>query len=105
MDVFNARISQSSILVDEDRLSVSLDFEAPGLCGSFGYSNFAIDSEAIGRYISAILKLVGESRWEKLAGQYIRVRLKDSKVYAIGHILHDNWFDNDVFFGRTHIKN
>lgn len=110
MDVFNAKITEAKILVDydkffgmENQFKVSIEFEAPGLSGDFGY-NFLVGSDRIGHYIREILRLVGEKSWEKLPGRYIRVGLKKGKIYEIGHIVDNRWFNNDQFFSEPHIQ-
>ena len=43
--------------------------------------------------IMEVLKVVGVENWEDLSGTHIRVRAEHSKVYAIGHIMKDDWLD------------
>jgi hypothetical protein len=44
-------------------------------------------------FIRDLLDAVGVSQWEKLKGVNVRVRADHGKVYAIGHIIKDQWFD------------
>ncbi len=44
-------------------------------------------------FIGEVLNTVGVSKWEDLAGKYIRVECDWNKVYRIGHITKNVWLD------------
>jgi len=52
-----------------------------------------IEDKACGFFIRRVLEVVGVDKWEGLAGKYIRVKADSNKVYAIGHLLEDKWFN------------
>jgi hypothetical protein len=41
----------------------------------------------------AVLRVVGVTKWEDIPGKYIRVDQDSGKVYRIGNIIKDEWFD------------
>lgn len=44
-------------------------------------------------FIMQILKVLEVENWEDLPGTYCRIEGTDNKVYRIGHLLKDKWFD------------
>jgi hypothetical protein len=53
-----------------------------------------VDETGIGtEYIKNVLDTVGESEWEKLKGQFVRIKVVDGKVAALGNILEEKWFE------------
>ncbi len=47
--------------------------------------------------IIAILQVVGVDSWEDLPGKHIRYKESSGGVYAIGHIIKDNWLEFGEF--------
>lgn len=50
-------------------------------------STFGLD------FIDLILKTVGVESWEELPGKYLKIEHNWAKVFKIGHIIEDKWFD------------
>ena len=48
--------------------------------------------------IAAILRTVGVETWETLPGRHVRIDHDYSKVYRLGHIIEDRWFDPQELF-------
>lgn len=44
-------------------------------------------------YIKKLLEVVGVEKWEDLKGKHVRVDQSWNKVYRIGNIIEDKWFD------------
>ena len=44
-------------------------------------------------FVGRLLKTIGIEKWEDLPGKHIRVEADRDKVFRIGHILEDRWFD------------
>jgi len=58
-----------------------------------------VGTEAGMMFIKEVIDVLEVKSWEKLKGEYIRVECDHMKVYRIGHIIKDNWFDpKDIGF-------
>ena len=115
----NAVIASAEITnADHGILSawINLDYNK-NLCQSFGgytlyvpnvfkHRRHDLDTNWAGHFIFRVLRIAGVSNWSELKGQTIRIKLKDSKIQAIGHIIHDHWFDpSEDFKLMENIKN
>lgn len=110
MEIKNAQISKT-MLGREDHgimtFMIYVYFDGCG-CGVGGYALDQYDRKqekrvfsAIGlEAISKILDVVGVNSWEKLEGQYIRV--KDNgwggQINEIGNLMEDKWINLKEFF-------
>ena len=66
-------------------------------CQGFGtyqlyYPNNKMLLGTAGIFIWRILKTAGVSEWRELEGKFVRVRIEDKLITAIGNILEDKWF-------------
>ncbi len=59
--------------------------------GGYGFDN--IETNFGIEFIKSILKVVGVDNWESLIGKHIRVKADMSRIYAIGNIIKDDWFE------------
>ena len=105
-EIRNARIETATIeREDHGIMTCSLGLDYSGSGQHFG--GYAFDEpikengEFKGRrgtaygmeFIIRILDTVGVDRWDQLVGKHIRVEQSHTKVYRIGHITEDRWFD------------
>ena len=101
-EIKNAVIRSAKLTIAEHGyLSVWIDLDYGGLCQSFGghtlylpspFNHHEINSFA-GHFIYRCLQIAGVSEFKDLRGKTIRVRATDKDVYAIGHIVNNDWFD------------
>lgn len=56
--------------------------------------------------IIELMKTLEVDSWEGLQGQYVRVRIGGwgEKIYAIGHLIKDQWFSWDDYFATVRNK-
>lgn len=100
-EIRNAIIEKARLeIADNGVLTVWLKLDYGGLYQGFGgyalYLPEGCDNHSVwgtaGHFIYRILKIAGVKRWDQLPGKTIRVRQDHSCIYAIGHIVKDEWF-------------
>lgn len=101
MEVRNAIISGVDFFInDKGILDLYLYLDYGGSGQAFGgyalylpksYHHHSLKSLA-GHFIYRCLQIAGVERWNDLEGRSIRVQQDDCQVYAIGHIIKDDWF-------------
>lgn len=93
-EIRNARI-ESTHLGNEDHgiltIFLQLSYDR-GSSQAFGGYNLTMPGQ-LGFWVNQILKVVGVEKWEDLKGKYIRVESDFGKVYRIGNLMEDSWFD------------
>jgi hypothetical protein len=91
-EITNAKI-ESTFLGCEDHgiptAYVGLAYDGGGQ--SFG--GYRIDGTAMSLFVLGVLNAVGAPSWEALPGVHVRVDADMSRVYRIGHIMKDQWYD------------
>jgi hypothetical protein len=84
--------------------STMFGFEDHGILTAFLHLNYSGAGQGFGGYdlrqdgaaqkwMAKVLKVVGVQKWEDLRGEHIRVESDHSKVYRIGNLLEDKWFN------------
>lgn len=101
MEVRNAIIDSARLEMDDHNvLTVWLSLDYGGSGQSFGgyalylpgdYRHHSIWGLA-GHFIYRCLEVAGVEKWSDLKGKTVRVKQDNRKVYAIGHIVKDDWF-------------
>lgn len=88
---YNAKIQYTTLGLDDHgfALAIGLDFGTGGHQG-FGAFN---PGERTQEYITDILAVAAAEHWERLQGKFLRARIEDGLIIAIGHILNDVWFE------------
>lgn len=106
-EIRNARITSTTFgIEDHGMMTFSLHLDAGG-CGQ-GAGGYGLDSgegskpsgHAYGA-IRKILETLEVDTWEKLPGTFCRMDSDYGKVYRLGHIIKDQWFDLAGHMART----
>ncbi len=89
----NAVIATANIYIqDHGLLTATLDLDyGDGGWQSFGGYN--LSGNFAGPFIRGVLDAIGVTDWNQIPGQPVRARTIDNRIYAIGHIIKDLWFD------------
>lgn len=94
-EIRNAMIKRTMLgYEDHGILTCSLELDYGGIGQSFG--NYDIGGKYCAQWILKILDTVGVEKWEDLPGKYVRVKQSLSKVYEIGNILENKWFNPEL---------
>lgn len=90
MEIRNARIESTMLGIEDHGIPTCvLKLDYGGLLQNFG----GYDLRHYGvTMITGILNAVGAPSWEDLIGEHVRVKCDQGKVYAIGHIIEDKWY-------------
>jgi hypothetical protein len=90
-EIRNAKIT-STMLGFEDHgiLTCMLHLDYGSLHQGFG--GYSLKYYGI-EFIEKVLRAVGVETWEELRGKHVRVESDNLKVYRIGHIIEDRWYE------------
>ena len=109
-NVRNAIIKSVSIDIERGILTGWIELDYGGysqlLSGEFflhmqdNYENKKNNNQSPGHFIMRSMQIGGVQRWEDLKGKTIRVISDNDKIYAIGHIVINDWFDIEVDFKK-----
>lgn len=100
VEIKNAIIESTTMSIERG-LSLWLHLNYGGAVQGFGgyvlhcpkgWANHKIESPYAGHFITRVLEVAGVEEWDKLKGKTIRVKSDYGGVYAIGHIIKDDWF-------------
>jgi hypothetical protein len=85
---------------------IQLDFgdSSQGFGGYNLYSKGIRNGNYAGLFINSVLEVVGVNEWSKLVGKPVRVKADYGKVYAIGHIIEDKWFDPEQEVKKLNVE-
>jgi hypothetical protein len=106
MEIKNAIIKKAFITTRDGFLDSLLTLDYGGASQSFGgwclylpksYSHYKLQGPA-GHFICRVMEIAGVTDWDRLEGKTIRVKADYTKVYAIGHIVNNDWFAPDADF-------
>lgn len=102
MEIRNAVIDHVSLGIDDHKiLTMWLGFDYGGLNQMFGgyalqlppdFTHYERKGFA-GHFIYRVLQIAGVEKYEDLVGKTVRVKCDHSKVYEIGHIVKNDWFN------------
>lgn len=94
VEITNAKIASTTLGIESHGIPTCfLYLEWPGAGQAFG----GYDLRHYGiEFITKTCAAVGVDRWEDLTGWVCRIQNDRNKVYAIGHIIEDRWYEPEV---------
>lgn len=107
IEVVNAIITSARFDTDRGCLSAWLTLDYGGSVQGFGgYMLYAPASWAshkhkgnfAGHFVWRCLQIAEVDDWSKIQGRSVRARRSSGKVYEIGHIIKDDWFNPGLDF-------
>lgn len=100
-EIRNAIIESATITNDDHGLLTAwIHLDYGGMSQGFGgyalylpkgFKHHNINGTA-GHFIWRAMEVAGVDEWSKLKGKSVRVKQNHNGVYAIGHIIKDDWF-------------
>ena len=90
-EIKNAKIINTTIGIEGHGILtcwLHLEFDGAGQ----GFGGWDIRTNA-GQWIEKILSTIEVDNWEDLKGETIRVEADHGKIYKIGNIIKDKWFN------------
>ena len=108
-EIKNAKISGTMLGVEDHGILTAMIYLDYGGAGQ-GFGGYAFDQfsqrtqkrqgGAYGmEFIRQILEVLETKKWEDLKGTIVIAEADHGKVYRIGHILKDQWFDPELLKG------
>lgn len=106
IEIKNAIIQDTGMRIERGLLTAYLYVDYGGLGQGFGgyclylpqnFKHHEINSVA-GHFIYKCLKIADVESWADLKGKTIRVKCTWNKIYEIGHIVKDEWFNPEKDF-------
>ena len=108
-------VIESTMLGIEDHgiMTCFLYLDYGGTCQGFGgYSLDVFDKNKDKRigtawgteFVRRVLETIEVDSWEKLKGKHCRVVSDYGKVYRVGHIIKDKWFDPEKDLEHLKVK-
>lgn len=104
----NAVILSAAIHTENGCLDISLELDYGNSRQVFGgyvlylpesYAHHSLKSPA-GHFIYRLMEVAGVKTWENLPGKAVRVKADYDKIYAIGHIIKNDWFIPSEAFAK-----
>ena len=94
-EIRNAQIKSTQLGYIEGHFTCWLDLKYGPALGQ-GFGGYCLtprgEESYAAQFVQGVLRAAGVETWEQLPGVYIRAKIVDGLIYAIGNIIEDVWF-------------
>ncbi len=91
-EIKNAKIVGTFLGVKGDAPTATIMLQFERIRQIYGGFDFRVANQGM-EFIYGVLQVAGKDRWEDLMGAAIRVDCDPERIYRIGHITEDVWFE------------
>lgn len=91
-EIRNAKISGTMLGFEDHGIMTAMINTMSRSLGQ-GFGGYCLGGKWGMEFIKAVLKTLDVEKWEQLKGTHCRVDADYSKIYRIGHIIDNKWFD------------
>lgn len=91
-NIRNAKITGTMLGFEDHGIMSAMIHTRSGSTGQ-GFGGYGMGGRWGMEFITSLLKTLEVNEWEKLVGTHCRVDADHSKIYRIGHIIEDKWFN------------
>ena len=89
----NARISSTQLTHAPMTAWINLEFDG----AAQGFGGHYLVGPAMANFIKGVMSALEADSWEDLQGMHCRAFGDSGKIWSIGHIIKDKWFDLEKF--------
>lgn len=92
-NIINVQIDKTFLgLTETNMLTIGLTLtDGTNPRGTIFNTGINLDESDAGLKIKDLFELVEVRRWEHLKGKYVRAKVEDNQIVAIGHLVRDIW--------------
>lgn len=93
IEIKNAKIEDTMFGFEEHGILTSMIHLDYGDGGHQGFGGYSLGKTATDEWLRGILHTLEVEKWEQLKGKYVRVKIENHRIIAIGNLLKDEWFN------------
>lgn len=91
-EIRNAKIVGTMLGFEDHGIMTCMIDTRSGSLGQ-GFGGYCLGGKWGIEFIKALLKTLDVETWEQLKGTHCRLEADNGKIYRIGHIIENKWFD------------
>lgn len=100
MEIINAKIDSTWLGYEDHGILSAMIIVDYGDGGHQGFGGYSLGGDAMSIFVENTLKVVGVESWEELKDKYVRVKTSEHKIFEIGNITKETWFNPEKSFKK-----